>query len=55
MSLVTCEALNLEGIYSRVSVLKRFLCEVPLKDVYRQLKLLIGKKKKAVHSCLTAD
>lgn len=47
MSLVTYEASNLEGIYSPVSVLKRFLCEVPLKDVYRQPKLLIGKKKRS--------
>lgn len=46
MSLVAYEALDLEGIYSCVSVLKRFLREVPLKDVYRQPKLLTGRKKK---------
>lgn len=47
MSLAAYEALYLEGIFSCVSVLKRFLREVPLKDVYRQPKLLTGRKKKS--------
>lgn len=35
-------------------VLNRFLHEIPLKGIYRRLKLLIEKNKKA-HSCLTVD
>lgn len=41
MSLVTCEALYLEGIHCHISALNRFLHEISLADIYQKMELYI--------------